>query len=119
MYSVCSTVQYSVAACEEAQGLCARLLVLCSLVLVLATLPLSLCFVIKVVQVSRSQEQEPGARGRHLLLTLAGVRESSHIPPGAAAVRGSEGAGRVLRHPVSADDIYKYLHIYISTNIYP
>ena len=67
MYSVYSTVQYStvqysVAACEEAQGLCARLLVLCSLVLVLATLPLSLCFVIKVVQVSRSQE--PGARGR-------------------------------------------------------
>ena len=61
MYSTvqCSTVQlvqYSVAACEEAQGLCARLLVLCSLVLVLATLPLSLCFVIKVVQVSRSQE---------------------------------------------------------------
>ena len=58
----CSTVQYSVAACEEAQGLCARLLVLCSLVLVLATLPLSLCFVIKVVQVSRSQE--PGARSQ-------------------------------------------------------
>ena len=84
------TVLYSVvAACEEAQGLCARLLVLCSLVLVLATLPLSLCFVIKVVQVSSSQEQEPGARGRHLLLTLAGVRESSHIPPGVATVRGS------------------------------
>ena len=52
-----STVQYSVAACEEAQGLCASLLVLCSLVLVLATLPLSLCFVIKVVQVSRSRSQ--------------------------------------------------------------
>ena len=123
-----STVQYSVAACEEAQGLCARLLVLCSLVLVLATLPLSLCFVIKVVQVSRSQEPGAGARSRsqepgggHLLLTLAGVRESSHIPPGVATVRGSEGAGRVLRHPVSADDIYKYLHIYqylpISTRV--
>ena len=52
-----STVQYSTAACEEAQGLCASLLVLCSLVLVLATLPLSLCFVIKVVQVSRSRSQ--------------------------------------------------------------
>ena len=74
VYSV--TVQYSVAACEEAQGLCARLLVLCSLVLVLATLPLSLCFVIKVVQVSRSQE--PGARGRHLLLTSCrSTREQS------------------------------------------
>ena len=38
-------------ACEEAQGICATLLVLCSLLLVFATLPLSLCFVIKVVQV--------------------------------------------------------------------
>ena len=52
-----TVLQYSTAACEEAQGLCASLLVLCSLVLVLATLPLSLCFVIKVVQVSRSRSQ--------------------------------------------------------------
>lgn len=37
-------------ACEEAQGLCANLLVAVSLLLVFATLPLSLCFVIKVVQ---------------------------------------------------------------------
>ena len=37
-------------ACEEAQGLCASLLVAVSLLLVFATLPLSLCFVIKVVQ---------------------------------------------------------------------
>ena len=59
--TVCSTLQYSTAACEEAQGLCASLLVLCSLVLVLATLPLSLCFVIKVVQVSRSRSRSQGA----------------------------------------------------------
>ena len=39
-------------ACEEAQGLCATVLVCCSLLLVFATLPLSLCFVIKVVQAS-------------------------------------------------------------------
>ena len=39
-----------ISACEEAQGLCANLLVLCSLLLVLATLPFSLCLVIKVVQ---------------------------------------------------------------------
>ena len=39
-------------ACEEAQGLCANLLVAVSLLLVFATLPLSLCFVIKVVQAS-------------------------------------------------------------------
>ena len=40
-------------ACEEAQGLCANLLVAVSLLLVFATLPLSLCFVIKVVQASK------------------------------------------------------------------
>ena len=38
------------AACEEGQGICAHLLVIFSLLLIFATLPLSLCFVVKVVQ---------------------------------------------------------------------
>ena len=41
---------WPLSACEEAQGLCANILVFCSLLLVMATLPFSLCLVIKVVQ---------------------------------------------------------------------
>ena len=39
-------------ACEEGQGICAQLLVVFSLLLIFVTLPFSLCFVVKVVQVS-------------------------------------------------------------------
>ena len=47
------TVLYCVPGpCDEAPSVCARLLILSSVLLVLLTLPFSLCFVIKVVQVS-------------------------------------------------------------------
>ena len=37
--------------CEEGPGLCAHFITFISLLIILATLPISLCFVIKVVQV--------------------------------------------------------------------
>ena len=39
--------------CDEGPGICAHLLTLFSLLLIAATLPVSLCFVVKVVQVSK------------------------------------------------------------------
>lgn len=42
---------YSLAVCEEASGLFSIFLTGCSLLLIAATLPLSLFFVVKVVQV--------------------------------------------------------------------
>jgi len=38
-------------ACEEGQGICAHLLIVGSILLIIVTFPLSLCFVVKVVQV--------------------------------------------------------------------
>merc|ERR1740128_657066 len=37
-------------ACDEGPGICAHLITLCSLLIIFATLPVSLCFVVKVVQ---------------------------------------------------------------------
>ena len=48
MYIYCCLV------CDEGPGICAHLLTLFSLLLIAATLPVSLCFVVKVVQVSSS-----------------------------------------------------------------
>ncbi len=47
-----------ISACEEGPGICAYILTLCSILLLILTLPFSLCFVIKVVQVS----QQAGAQ---------------------------------------------------------
>ena len=41
-------------ACDEGPGICAHLITLCSLLIIFATLPVSLCFVVKVVQVSEA-----------------------------------------------------------------
>ena len=63
-------------ACEEAQGLCANLLVAVSLLLVFATLPLSLCFVIKVVQASKYFHYP---LSNIALSSFLGIRASSHL----------------------------------------
>ena len=42
----------SISACEEGPGICAHLITLFSMLLIAASLPFSLCFVVKVVQVS-------------------------------------------------------------------
>ena len=64
-------------ACEEAQGLCANLLVAVSLLLVFATLPLSLCFVIKVVQ---ARIVFPfNSLSFIALSSFLGIRASSHL----------------------------------------
>ena len=64
-------------ACEEAQGLCANLLVAVSLLLVFATLPLSLCFVIKVVQARIVFPFNP--LSFIALSSFLGIRASSHL----------------------------------------
>ena len=39
-------------ACEEGPGICAHLLTLASMLIIFMTLPISLCMVVKVVQVN-------------------------------------------------------------------
>ena len=45
-------ISSDLSACEEGQGWCAHMLIVISIVLIFLTFPLSLCCVIKVVQVS-------------------------------------------------------------------
>ena len=74
-------------ACEEAQGLCANLLVAVSLLLVFATLPLSLCFVIKVVQARIVFPFNP--LSFIALSSFLGIRASSHLSTRPPSVRRS------------------------------
>lgn len=83
-------------ACEEAQGLCANLLVAVSLLLVFATLPLSLCFVIKVVQadINFSDLLEMS------LFTMLGVRASRYFSTRPPSLRRSPRSRSLFRYSV-------------------
>ena len=83
-------------ACEEAQGLCANLLVAVSLLLVFATLPLSLCFVIKVVQARTVFQFNP--MSYMALSSFLGIRASSHLSTRPSSLRRGSRSWSLLCH---------------------
>ena len=83
-------------ACEEAQGLCATLLVAVSLLLVFATLPLSLCFVIKVVQADLNFFNLLYMT----LSTILGIRASRYFSTWPSSLRRSPWSRSIFCHSV-------------------
>ena len=78
--------------CEEAPRVFTWLLTGISILLVIITAPLSLLFVLKVVQVGTEDDY----LYRSLTMSSSGIRESSNIPPGPHSGRRREGSRDIL-----------------------
>ena len=86
--------------CEEGAGVCALIMTVISMIMIVISLPLSLFFVVKVVQVRRHNSSHNNSGNISVMSSIpsSGVWEGGHLQAGQTPSWRSQGTRPLLRH---------------------